>query len=161
MMLNQTTEYAFRAMVCLAGLEAGACLRAEQISDATNIPVHYLAKVMRRLVRAKLVSSQRGHHGGFALARPASAIPFVDVLRAVGVDEAPHCAFGWSRCNAAVPCPMHDAWSAIRGQFHAWAEAHTLASIRPRLEGDGGAPARPRRRLPVRAEATKRPARAR
>ncbi len=148
MVLTQTAEYAFRAMACLAGLEAGESLRAGEISARTGVPVHYLSKVMRRLVTARLVSSQRGHHGGFSLARPAAAIMFRDVLRAVGCDDdAPRCAFGWSRCNAAAPCPMHDAWSELRAQFEAWADAHALSTIKPRSPDE--LTPRPKRRLPV------------
>ncbi len=90
MLITQTAEYAFRAMACLAGLEAGATLKSSQISSATGVPVHFLAKVMRRLVVAGLVDSQKGHGGGFALAKPASVITFADIMAASGIESDDH-----------------------------------------------------------------------
>ncbi|HFE47090.1 MAG TPA: transcriptional regulator, partial [Nannocystis exedens] len=82
MILNQTAEYAFRAMACLAS-SLGTPLRARDLSTQSNIPPFYLSKVMRRLVVAGLVDSQRGHGGGFRLAKPPGAIRFFDILEAM------------------------------------------------------------------------------
>ena len=82
-MLSQTTEYALRAIVLLAGAGAGNAMTVEQIARGTSVPVGYLAKVMQGLARANLVSSQRGLHGGFVLLRPASQVTVYDVVQAV------------------------------------------------------------------------------
>src|SRR5689334_18543405 len=68
-MVSQTAEYALRAVVCL-GNQAGTPLTTQQIAEVTRVPVGYLAKVMQALGRGGIVSSQRGLHGGFTLARP-------------------------------------------------------------------------------------------
>ena len=65
--VNQTAEYALRAMASLA--RADGALTAEELSAQASVPVHYLAKVMRQLVVAGLVSARRGRGGGFRLAR--------------------------------------------------------------------------------------------
>lgn len=128
--LSQTAEYALRAMAHLATLEPGASARAAEVAEATSIPAHYLSKVMRRLVLAGLVESQKGHHGGFSLSRPPSRIRFGEILAAAGVDaDQDHCAFGWGRCNVAKPCPLHDAWSELHCRYSAWASQTTLADI--------------------------------
>lgn len=145
MMLTQTAEYAFRAMACLAALEPGATMKSAQLAEATGIPVHFLAKVMRRLVVADLVASQKGHGGGFALARPPSAIRFADILAAAGVEADDHCAFGWARCNRASPCPMHPAWVELKERFAAWSESHHLVDIRPAQLDAAGLPVAPPR----------------
>ena len=127
--ISQTAEYALRAMACLAAPGGGA-MRALDLSRATQVPPHYLSKVLRRLVHAGLLDSQKGHGGGFTLARPASKIRFADVLAAV--DEAPEtgrCAFGYAQCDAKNPCPLHPAWSKLNEQMSSWAERTTLASV--------------------------------
>ncbi len=43
---------------------------ARDIADAYDIPLPVLAKTLRTLARAKLVSSQQGAMGGYALAVP-------------------------------------------------------------------------------------------
>jgi Rrf2 family iron-sulfur cluster assembly transcriptional regulator len=128
--LSQTAEYAFRAMACLAQERPGPALRATDLSALTHVPVHYLSKVLRRLVAAGLLSSQKGHGGGFELSRPATEIRFADVLAAVG--EAPaqgRCAFGWGNCDARHPCPLHPAWSALTDSLMKWADTTTLSDV--------------------------------
>ena len=114
----------------IAILEPGQAIRATDLSEATGIPAHYLSKILRRLVVAKLLLSQKGRGGGFSLSRPPERITFFQVLAAV--DAAPEdgpCAFGWGQCSSEHPCPMHDAWSEISGAFYTWAIKTTLADV--------------------------------
>jgi Rrf2 family iron-sulfur cluster assembly transcriptional regulator len=128
MILNQTAEYAFRAMACLAICHEDGPMRASDLSEKTNIPSFYLSKVMRRLVVAGLVDSQRGRGGGFVLTRPPSGIRFADILDAVDYSaEQGRCAFGFGQCNDRAPCPLHASWSELQQGFNQWASTHTLA----------------------------------
>jgi len=81
-MISQTAEYALRAVVKLAR-EAGSTMTTHQIADATKVPPGYLSKVLQALGRARLVVSQRGLHGGFALSRPPHQISVLEVINAV------------------------------------------------------------------------------
>ena len=105
-MLSQTIEYALRAMMHLAALEPGASASSEVISKSTKVPQGYLSKVMRDLVVADLIVSQRGPRGGFALARGADQISMLDVVNAVDSMQRIH------RCPLGNPahlklCPLH------------------------------------------------------
>lgn len=135
MVLSQTALYAMRAMATLARLAPGASLRAPEIAAATAIPEHYVSKVMRKLVLAKLVRGQRGHGGGFQLARGPATIRLADVLDAVGATPEPEtCAFGWDSCDPLRPCPLHPAWSRLKEAYTRWADEITLDAIpEPRL----------------------------
>jgi Rrf2 family iron-sulfur cluster assembly transcriptional regulator len=131
MEISQTAEYALRAMGYLATLDDGKPARAPDVSQATGIPVHYLSKVMRRMVVAGLVTSQKGHGGGFVLARAPSEIRFADVISAAGYEvQRQHCAFGWGDCNARRPCPLHPTWSRLCESFNTWAAESTLDEVR-------------------------------
>src|SRR5262245_10327039 len=81
-MFSQTVEYALRAMAFVAG-QGREPVTTEQIAAATRVPAGYLAKIMRDLVVAHLVDSQRGPRGGFTLARPAAEVSILDVVNAV------------------------------------------------------------------------------
>ena len=104
-MISKTTEYALRAMVCLARSERR--LNVGQIAELTQVPSRYLAKVMQGLVRAGLVESTRGRSGGFALLRPASRTTVLEVVDAVDSLERIH------RCPLDLPeheeclCGLH------------------------------------------------------
>ncbi len=128
---NQTVVYALRAMSYLAIMPLEQPIPARSLSEKTSIPVHYLSKIMRRMVTAGLVVSQKGHGGGFILAKPPKDISMLDVLRAVDYNpEAQPCAFGWERCNAVNPCPLHYYWSQLKSSHLEWSENTTLADIR-------------------------------
>lgn len=81
-MFSQTVEYALRAMTFL-GSRSSASTTTEVIARQTQVPAGYLAKVMRDLVVAQLVTSQRGPNGGFVLARPPEQITVLDIVNAV------------------------------------------------------------------------------
>lgn len=133
MLLPQTAEYAFRAMSCLVGHYRDGAIRSKDLSEQANIPPFYLSKIMRRLVIAGLVTSQRGHGGGFRLARPPADICFLDILNAVDYQaEMGRCAFGIGKCNPDNPCPLHPAWSALQANFLTWARSNRLDSLTDR-----------------------------
>ena len=142
MILNRTALYALRAMATLSRLAPGASMRAPELAQATETPIHYVSKVMRRLVVSKLVRGQRGHGGGFQLARPPASICLSDVLAAVGTSEAPDaCAFGWEACDPQNPCPLHPAWSRLKDAYTKWSEEITLADL-PEPDRQARAPRR-------------------
>ena len=83
-------------MASLAITGSEAPVPARDLSEQTGIPAHYLSKILRRLVLAGLLASQKGQGGGFVLARPPAEIRFLDILAAVDVlPPAGRCAFGW------------------------------------------------------------------
>lgn len=131
-LLGQTAEYALRALAILASLAPGESIRASDLAEKTGVPAQYLSKVLRRLVARGLLRAQKGHGGGFSLARAPRSIRVADVLEAL--DSAPsadRCAFGWGRCNAADPCPLHPMWSKLNDAFTTWTSTTTLADMGP------------------------------
>ena len=137
MFISQTAVYAIRAMSAIATLPEGIKIRAIDLGRATGIPAPYLSKILRRLVLAELLVSQKGQGGGFSLACPAAEISFIDILKAV--DAFPtdgRCAFGWGSCDQLSPCPLHGAWSRLNHQLRDWANETTLAEVATVAEGD-------------------------
>ncbi|MGE0142690.1 MAG: Rrf2 family transcriptional regulator [Planctomycetota bacterium] len=131
MILPNTTIYAMRALSVLANLAPGESIRAPELAEAADVPTYYVSKVMRRLVVAGLVDSQKGHHGGFKLARAPERISFEAILRATDVElEAGRCVFHFTACDARKPCPLHDTWSQLQDALGRWARDTTLATAR-------------------------------
>jgi Rrf2 family protein len=126
---------------------AAGTIRARDLSGEVDVPPSYLSKIMRRLVEAGLLASQKGHGGGFRIAKPLSEIRFADVLLAVDQEVRPEgCAFGWATCSELHPCPLHPFWKVLKDQFEHWAQEHTLQDVRDgRTSGPprAGAPREP------------------
>lgn len=77
----------------------------QAISSATQIPSGYLAKVMQSLSRAGLVKAQRGLHGGFTLAAPATETTVLQVINIVDPLRRFHeCPLGLHGINL---CRLH------------------------------------------------------
>ena len=130
MLLSQTAEYAIRAMSAIATLPPGNLVRASDLGKTTGIPPSYLSKVLRRLVLAELLVSQKGKNGGFALSRPAESVRFIEILSAINAfPPEGRCAFGWGLCEELKPCPLHEPWSRLKDRVQDWANDTTLAEV--------------------------------
>lgn len=137
MFISKTAEYAIRAMSAIATLPEGIKIRSSDLGRATGIPAPYLSKILRRLVLAELLVSQKGQGGGFSLSVPVAEISFIAILNAV--DAFPtdgRCAFGWGNCDQLLPCPLHGAWSRLSHHIRDWANDTTLAEVASAAKSD-------------------------
>ena len=67
--LTKKADYGLIAMKHLAEhADLGAC-SAKDLAEMYNIPQEALAKILQRLVKAKLLASQQGINGGYILSR--------------------------------------------------------------------------------------------
>ena len=80
-MLSQTSEYALRAMVCLASGNGGLTPTPE-LAKSADVPHNYLAKVLQMLASADLVAGRRGVGGGYRLCRDPEQIKLLDIVNA-------------------------------------------------------------------------------
>src|SRR5438270_8857183 len=105
-MISASAEYALRAMVCLAGAK-GAAMTSQTVAQVSRVPPGYLAKILQHLVKAGLITSQRGLNGGFVLARRADQITLLDVVQVSDPSQRIHtCPLGIASHGARL-CPLH------------------------------------------------------
>jgi Rrf2 family protein len=86
MRMNEGVEWGAHCAVVLAMLPDGATLPATRLAEYHGIPAPYLAKSLQGLMRAGIVESVTGRHGGYRLGKPASEISLLDVFQAVDGD---------------------------------------------------------------------------
>ena len=115
--VNKLTDYATVVLIDMAS--SGLVRPTQALSVSTGIPLPTVAKLMKSLVRAELVTSHRGVRGGYSLSRPPEDVTVADVIEAVEgpialtacvdtTDE--HCCYEnlcpvqgkWNRVNTAV-----------------------------------------------------------
>ncbi len=61
----------------------GELAQIEQLSRAEAVPANFLAQILIKLRDHGLITSRRGNHGGYTLARPPEDISLYDILMAV------------------------------------------------------------------------------
>jgi Rrf2 family transcriptional regulator, nitric oxide-sensitive transcriptional repressor len=128
-MFSRTLEYALRAAVFLAGVY-GKPKTAQQIADATAVPLSYLPKVLQQLVRADLAIGTRGLHGGYVLRRPPADISILDVVNAIEpVCRVETCPLRLSAHADGHLCPLHRRIDAVLAQAEHTFACTTLAEI--------------------------------
>lgn len=110
--ISRKIEYGTRAMVFLASLPEGMTTSFREIARKMDIPSEFLAKILKTLVKAKLVRSVRGAHGGYSLAKPPSKISFLDVIEAVeGPVHVNVCTEkDHGGCSFTGACTMYGVW---------------------------------------------------
>jgi Rrf2 family protein len=117
--LSKKSDYALISMKHLATrADGGASSSAREISESYDIPLELLAKVLQRLVRARLLVSVQGTRGGYRLARHASMISVADVIQAVdGPVTVTACSTDDHNCDQYSKCSIRDPLSKIKNRI--------------------------------------------
>ena len=116
--LSKKADYALMAMKHLATRQDAASASAREISQAYEIPLELLAKILQKLVRARLLISVQGTRGGYRLGRTPQSIPVVDVIQAVdGPVTVTACSDDNHRCVQYTKCSIRDPLWKIRGRI--------------------------------------------
>ena len=129
-MLNQSADYALRAVLFVAQPRGRRSCPTSAIARATGIPRNYLGKVLHALVEAGVLLSVRGPHGGFRLAAPTSELTLADVaapfhkLRVRRV-----CLLGNRPCDGTKPCAAHQHWQQAMDEITSFFKTTTIAAL--------------------------------
>jgi Rrf2 family protein len=128
-MLSQTSQYALRTVLHLARLPQGERGAAVDLARTIGIPGNYLSKTLHQLARAGVVTSARGKHGGFVLARPAARITLAEVVAPFQEVGERACLLGRPTCSDARPCPAHLHWKRVAEQVAGFFSRTTIADL--------------------------------
>jgi Rrf2 family transcriptional regulator, nitric oxide-sensitive transcriptional repressor len=127
-MMSQTAEYALRAALFLAA-NPGEAFTTQQISEATRAPAAYLSKVLKALVQAQLVLSQRGTGGGFMLKKQPGFTSILEVINAVETFQRVHtCPLGLA-AHGSVLCSLHKRLDEAMAMIEQCFAQTTLAEL--------------------------------
>lgn len=143
-MLSQTAEYALRAALSMAE-HPDQATRVGELARRLRVPQNYLSKTLHQLARAGILTSSRGKHGGFRLARPPEEISLYEIVAPFErFGQKRPCLLGRSACSDAAPCAAHDRWKDVKARTNAFFLETSLKDlIRPHA---APVPVAPRRR---------------
>ena len=87
---------------------------AAVIAAETRLPPATVAKLLKALAHAGLVTATRGAMGGYRLARGAGAISVAEVVAAIDGDIGmTQCSIHVDDCSRTNFCPTRPHWAAI------------------------------------------------
>ncbi len=117
MQLTREGDYGIRSVLYLARQPFKKISFVTEIAEEYKIPRSFLAKILQKLVKAKIVRSYRGVKGGFSLAKQARDITVLDVLEAIeGKLMLNICIGDKTKCSFSRHCPSHVLWSNVQAK---------------------------------------------
>src|SRR3954471_16530533 len=139
MIFTTKAEYGVRLLVELGRHGSQEPVSLKAIAEAEGLPLAYLERIVALLKKAGLVESQRGAHGGYRLARPATEITMDEAVLALEGVVAPMACFVDDREGKGVLC-SHEAdaghgcatkllWTRVQGGMVEAMRRTTLAEL--------------------------------
>ena len=112
--LNRMTDYAILVLGVLHSRQ-DSLLSSGQIAEAAQLTQATAAKVIKALVAADLVRTQRGIRGGCQLSRPVNRISIAEVVEAIeGPIALTACVDGAEEpCSVQQGCFMGGNWNRV------------------------------------------------
>jgi Rrf2 family protein len=127
--LTKRGDYAVRAMIALAGDDAGL-MSARTIAAGMAIPPRFLPQVMADLVRAELVEGVTGRSGGYRLSVAAAEISLLTIVEAVeGTSRRETCVLRGGPCGRDGTCAVHAAFCSAEEAMIGALDSVTLAEV--------------------------------
>lgn len=114
MLLTKRNEFALQSSAILA--RENRLIPASELARMLDTSPAFISKISQQLVRAGLLRSVRGKHGGLRLARRPEEIMVRDIFRAV---DGPLYLAGClrrGRCRH-IKCPLYPVLHGIQGEL--------------------------------------------
>jgi FeS assembly SUF system regulator len=111
--VTKLTDYATVVLTVLAA-RPGQVLSASELAEAAGLEAPTVAKLLKPLAQAGLVTGLRGANGGYRLAHPAEAISLIQIVEAMeGPLAITDCSNDHSTCGIAHQCGVRSQWRLI------------------------------------------------
>ncbi|MBN50572.1 MAG: BadM/Rrf2 family transcriptional regulator [Spongiibacteraceae bacterium] len=128
MQLTKQTDFAFRVLLYLGGIEAGKRVSIREVCEHYDISHNHVAKIVLKLTTLNYIDSTRGHGGGIQLAKSPEMINVAQVITDFETTLQPvNCTS--PRCKIISTCRLKDVLAEASSAFLASASNHTLADL--------------------------------
>ena len=118
MRITTQAEYGLICALHLARTSSDGPVTGREIATRERLPADYVEQIMLKLRRASIVTSTRGAHGGYRLARPAEEITVRDVISASEHSTFDvHCVthpVEAERCAESHDCSIRPVWVLLQ-----------------------------------------------
>lgn len=135
MKLSTRSRYGARLMFELAVNRGKEYMLLKDIARQQDISEKYLSKLIIPLRGSGLVTSARGHHGGYKLTKPPSDITLREIVEVLEGDIVPvECVRDPAVCDRLSLCPTRDIWCMLSDVIRDTLESVTLENLVARFQ---------------------------
>ena len=142
--ISKLTDYGTVVLACLAA-RPDQRLTATTVAEQTRLGLPTVSKLLKSFHRAGIVTSTRGAHGGYQLARVAASISAAEIIDAIeGPVAITECSGIHSACDREPVCSTGSAWQRVNAAIRRSLDEISLAQLsgqevvavwRPELKG--------------------------
>ncbi len=126
--LTKKSDYGLIAMKHLAEIRVSCS--AKDLAELHGIPQELLAKILQRLVKAGLLTSQHGANGGYALARDAAEISAMQVIQAIEGPLFITSCVSTRGCGRTERCTVREPLQKVRQSIEEVLSRLTISDLR-------------------------------
>ena len=127
--ISKLTDYGTVVLACLAATP-DRHQTAGQVAERTRLAAPTVSKLLKSFHRAGLVTSTRGAHGGYRLARAPNSISAASIIDAIeGPVAITECSGNHSACDIESVCRTGGAWQRINDAIRRSLEEISLAQL--------------------------------
>ena len=127
---TKRADYGLMAIHYIAVHEDGGAVSAKRIAEEFAIPPELLAKILQRLAKQRLITSQNGPKGGYVLARRAMEITVGQVVTALeGPINIVECLEEDSECPQMARCNLRRPVRKIQAAISHMLDTMSLAEL--------------------------------
>lgn len=133
MNITQESDYAIRAVLILSKNTEKDILDAKTICELGNIPLRFLLKLLRKLIKSGIIKSYRGINGGYSLAKVPVDINLRNIIEAIeGPITINRCLYDKDSCSAGKGdnCAIHGALYKVQSKMIAELEKVNFEDLR-------------------------------
>jgi Rrf2 family protein len=134
-MFSKACEYGIKATIHI-GLQSklGERVSLKNVAKAIDSPEAFTAKILQTLAKDGIIHSSKGATGGYEISINESAkITLLQIVKSIDGDNIyTSCSLGLNKCNALLPCPLHEKFVATR---HELIKMLTNTTIQDMAEG--------------------------
>jgi len=128
--ISKLTDYGIVLLVRFARETADTPLTAREMSEATDLPLPVVSKMLKSLAGKDLLESQRGAHGGYQLACDPRQVTVAEIIEALeGPIALMDCTVGPGHCDQESSCGLSTPWLRINRAIQDTLEKVTLAEL--------------------------------
>lgn len=131
MIFSKSLGYAVRGILYIVfRTEEGKKVLLSEIAEQLSAPRHFLAKVMKKMVKENIIDSMKGPYGGFYTNENTMRTSLARLMEITGEDKRlTSCVLKLRRCNSKKPCPMHIEVATLRDEWKQLLNSTTIGDL--------------------------------